>query len=53
LALAKSAPPNSEARAAAHMDAKICSLLDRLQHHTKAAKAAWDVVDACRGEQSK
>ena len=53
LALAKSAPPNSETRAAAHMDAKICSLLDRLQHHTQAAKAAWNVVDACRGEESK
>jgi hypothetical protein len=50
LALAKSAPPKSEARAAAQMDAKICVLLERLEHHTRAAQAAWDVVDACRGE---
>ena len=50
LALAKAAPPKSEARAAAQMDAKMCMLLQRLEHHTRAAQAAWDVVDACRGE---
>jgi len=52
LALAKSAPPKSEARAAAQIDAKMCMLLDRLEHHTRAAQAAWDVVDACRGEST-
>lgn len=49
LALAKAAPPKSEARAAAQIDAKTCMLLERLKHHTRAAQAAWDVVDACRG----
>jgi hypothetical protein len=50
LALAKAAPPKSEARTAAQIDAKMCMLLERLEHHTRAAQAAWDVVDACRGE---
>jgi hypothetical protein len=50
LALAKAAPAKSEARAAAQMDAKMCLLLERLEHHCRAAQAAWQVVDACRGE---
>jgi hypothetical protein len=50
LALAKAAPAKSEARAAAQMDAKMCLLLERLEHHSRAAQAAWDVVNACRGE---
>jgi hypothetical protein len=52
LALAKAAPAKSEARAAAQMDAKVCLLLERLEHHCRAAQAAWDVVDACRGEST-
>jgi hypothetical protein len=49
LALAKGAPPMSEARAAMQIDAKTCALLQELEHRTRAAKAAWDVVEACRG----
>jgi hypothetical protein len=52
LALAKAAPAKSEARAAAQIDAKMCLLLERLEHHCRAAQAAWHVVDACRGEST-
>ena len=47
LALAKVAPVKSEARAAAQIDVKMCLLLERLEHHSHAAQAAWDVVNAC------
>jgi hypothetical protein len=49
LALAKAAPANSEARASAQTDAKICSLLERLEEFSRGAETAWDLVDACRG----
>jgi len=49
LALAKSAPPGSEARREAHIDARTAMLLDRLEHHSKMAKAYWDIVKACQG----
>ena len=52
LALAKAAPPKSEARASAQIDAKTCFLLERLEHHCRAAQAAWDVVDACVGDSN-
>jgi SWIB/MDM2 domain len=48
LALAKSAPANSEARGAAQIDAKTCSLIGRLDECTKHAQAAWDLVEDCR-----
>lgn len=48
MALAKSAPVGSEARNAAHLDARMNLLLDRLEYHTRAAKICWNVVDACR-----
>ena len=47
IALAKAATPNSEARIAAQLDAKICYLLERAEQHTRAAQASWDVVEAC------
>lgn len=49
LALARAAPPNSEARAAAQIDAKTCALVERLEECSRKAEAAWDLVDACRG----
>jgi hypothetical protein len=49
LALAKAAPANSEARASAQTDSKICSLLERLEEFSRGAETAWDLVDACRG----
>jgi len=49
LALAKSAPSGSEARKEAHIDARMGILLDRLEHHSKMAKAYWDIVEACQG----
>lgn len=53
LALAKAAPPGSEARNAAHVDARMTLLVERIQHHARMAKACWEIVDACRGGSSK
>jgi hypothetical protein len=47
LALAKTAPPGSEARHAAHADARMSLLLDRIQHHSRLAAACWDLVSTC------
>jgi hypothetical protein len=47
LALAKSAPANSEARGAAQIDAKTCALIGRLDECTRYAQAAWEVVEDC------
>jgi hypothetical protein len=41
LALARAAPEGSEARQTALLDAQISFLLDRVEHHAKAAKTAW------------
>jgi len=48
LALAKSAPANSEARTAAQIDAKMCALMGRLDECTRHAQAAWELVEDCR-----
>jgi SWIB/MDM2 domain len=48
LALAKSAPANSEARGAAQIDAKTCALVGRLDECTRHAQAAWELVEDCR-----
>jgi len=48
LALAKAAPPNSEARGAAQTDAKTCALVGRLDECTRKAQSAWDLVEDCR-----
>ena len=53
LALAKAAPPNSEARGAAQIDAKTCALVGRLDESSRKAEAAWDIVEACRELTSK
>eukprot|EP00980_Cylindrotheca_fusiformis_P030419 scaffold24796_cov211-Cylindrotheca_fusiformis.AAC.2 len=53
LALAKAAPPNSEARVAAQIEAKTCSLVQRLEECSRQAEAAWELVDACKGLASK
>ena len=47
LALAKAAPPNSEARNAAQIDAKTCALVGRVDECTRRAQSAWDLVEAC------
>ena len=48
LALAKAAPPNSEARGAAQTDARTCALVGRLEECTRQAQTAWDLVQDCR-----
>lgn len=48
LALAKSAPANSEARGANQADAKTCALVGRLDECTRHAQAAWELVEDCR-----
>jgi len=48
LALAKAAPPLSEARGAAQADARICALVEKLDEVRREAQEAWDLVDACR-----
>jgi hypothetical protein len=48
LALAKAAPPNSEARGAAQTDAKTCTLVGRLDECTRQVQAVWDLVEDCR-----
>ena len=47
LALARAAPPNSEARGAAQMDARACALVERLDECSRKVAAAWEVVDTC------
>jgi hypothetical protein len=49
LALARASPDGSEARETAKLDAQLCLLLERAQHHATAAQAAWDVVEMCGG----
>jgi hypothetical protein len=51
-ALAKSAPPNTEARTAAYLDVKMSYLLGRLREHHQAALTARELADACRGTLS-
>jgi hypothetical protein len=46
-ALAKAAPPNTEARMAAHYDARMAYLLARLKERHQSALNAWEVVQAC------
>ncbi len=48
LALAKASQEGGEARIGSHIDARISTLMDRLEYHTRNAKACWDVVDTCR-----
>ena len=48
LALARAAPPGSEARSSGQTDSKICSLVHRLEEHSNGAEASWNLVDACR-----
>lgn len=47
LALAKASVPGSEARNAAHIDARTTTLIDKMEHHCQKAKACWDIVEAC------
>jgi len=51
-ALAKAAP-DSEARKAAHFDAKTTLLVDRLVEHSQKAKSCWDIIDNCLSMQNK
>ena len=46
--LAKAAPPHSEARTVAQLDAKIAYLLEQVEASQQAAQQAWDLVDLCR-----
>lgn len=48
LALAKVAPPNSEARAAAQIDARACDLVARIEESGRLASTAWQAVDAAK-----
>ena len=48
LALARSAPKFSEARASAQTDARICTLLQKIDEQSREAEDAWDLVEACR-----
>ena len=45
-ALAKAAPPHTEARMAANYDARLCYLMSMVQEHTSAALRAWNKVSA-------
>jgi len=47
-ALAKAAPPNTEARMAPQYDLRMSYLLSRMKEHQQKALAAWELVDACR-----
>lgn len=54
LALGKAAPPHTEARTSAHLDARISYLLGRVEERYRAAVNAWDVVDwLCQASKSK
>lgn len=53
LALAKAAPPKSEARVAAQIDAQTCAILERLEECNRQAEAAWELVDACKELSAK
>ena len=46
--LAKAAPPHSEARITAELDAKIAYLLTEVERSQRAAIDAWELVDLCR-----
>ena len=48
LALAKASVPGSEARNAAHIDARTATLIEKMEHHCQKSKACWDVVNACQ-----
>ena len=48
-ALAKAAPPGSEARISAHLDARKYLLVDRLEFHSERANACWDIIEKCWG----
>jgi hypothetical protein len=45
LALAKSAPPRTEARMSAHLDTRLSHLLTQLQQRQQRAQAAWQRVE--------
>jgi hypothetical protein len=45
-ALAKSTPPNTEARMASHYDMRLGYLVERAREQFQAAHEAWQVVDA-------
>jgi hypothetical protein len=47
-ALAKSAPPNTEARTGSQLDVRMSYLLGRLREHHQAALAAQELAEACR-----
>mmetsp|Transcript_43233 Transcript_43233/g.104700 ORF Transcript_43233/g.104700 Transcript_43233/m.104700 type:complete len:829 (+) Transcript_43233:83-2569(+) len=45
LAIAKAAPPNSEARTAAQIDARTCDLVGRIEESGRLADTAWEAVE--------
>ena len=45
-ALAKAAPPHTEARNAAHYDERLCYIAGKVQEHVAAAIDAWNKVGA-------
>lgn len=47
MALAKAAPPNTEARMAPHCDLRMSYLLERLREHQDAAQSAWALAGSC------
>lgn len=47
LALAKASVPGSEARNAAHIEARTATLMEKMENHCQKAKACWDIVEAC------
>ena len=49
LALAKAAPPDSEARGSAQADAKICALVGRVDECSRKAEASRELVEAFVG----
>lgn len=50
--LAKAAPPHSEARIAAELDARIAYLLTEVERSQRAANDAWELVELCRNAAS-
>jgi len=52
-ALAKAAPPHSEARMALHYDLRMSYLLARLRERQHNAMAAWNLVRVCQQHCSK
>jgi hypothetical protein len=48
-ALAKAAPPHTEARLASHLDAKISFMFGQAEEHQKAAQDAWNRLSILEG----